>query len=400
MKYLLSLVMLGITTTVSAKPLNEIDLLSKNQNDVDVRTTTYGIGASRITPFGLLGCSYEKESGESRIDSFNNIFGISSILNNPWHHYEADKKACKYGIKLDVAGGTLKAGIGYRDYQGQTELVAGGKSNHMVGKGLDMTFSKGDKKYRLKHVRKYADIFARFTSYDNLVALNENVTSLSFNNGKYKIVLEDTDGIKRDEFSVPLFASNILAYRYQTLEIGKTLKQDKQSFYLAPVFITGSERGTFNPLETDPAFHGVRLKYKTGKASYAFSVLQSDGSGRRVYLPATNWLEEYKEATRYQLQYECNKWKLKLENARSKHVGSIDIQWEPYQTFAGNPGISDIYHNSRQEDTWKLDLEYKLLKQSVLAIKFTHSDKHDIQYSYAPHDYSEQVAMLGFKTRF
>ena len=383
----------------ASNPSDNIEFSVTQRDDIDSQTTSSGIGFTLITRAGLFACDYTQVSGETRIDSFNNIFGISSIQNNPWLNYSADKQGCKYGLKLPLAGGTVKAGIGYQDYAGETALIAGGKSIHMVGKGLNASYEKGIHTFELKHTRKHGDVFARFTTYDNSVGINETVTRLAYLQPGWRVQLEDTRGDKTDLFSTALFPTNRYNYAYQTLEIGKIVPiAEQQHWYIAPVLINGSKNGTFNPLQNKNSLHGLHLEYQAQDKLYSFRMTDFEGDGERPYSPPSNEnLYENRQSRSYQLQVKNKQWSVSVENSHHQHLGRINISNTPYTSIVGGAAL---YNNLRIEDKWQTEIEYQFSKALSIALSYYRTAFSDRQYNYALHQYREDGTQLNLQVNF
>ncbi|MCG7960389.1 MAG: hypothetical protein JAY69_15120, partial [Candidatus Thiodiazotropha taylori] len=120
---------------VQATEGSTIGLFAKTRQDVDYQLNTLGASASLITPAGLFQCKPGLLRGETRIDSFNNIVGISDVRNAEWKDFSAHDLECRYGAKWQGFGGSFKAGIGLRDYLGKTDDEPGGKHISIEGAG-------------------------------------------------------------------------------------------------------------------------------------------------------------------------------------------------------------------------------------------------------------------------
>ena len=397
-KLLAVLFLITFSLSTVAEPKSSVSLSFKDRDDIDYRTKEKGIALSTITPIGLVGCSFAETTGTSRINSFNNIFSLKSLLVQPWLNYKADKITCKYGVKAPVAGGTLKTELGYQDYDGQTERITGGKDINATGKSVAMTYEKGLHSLRMKHARKDVDGFIRYSNYDSTLDTNKSITELSYSNPELSIHLEDTDGDKNHAFTSALIPDKRFSYRYQTLEIGKTFQRENgDAFFVAPIFINGSQAGTFNPLQTDNILHGVHLKYLTDKRSYAFKIFDFEGKGDRAYSPVTDRLYEVSKSRHYQFEYIDSKWKVMLENLQTDNTGTITISSSPYTVLAGGAGT---YNNKREINKWELNAEYAYTEQLSLLISHYQNRVSDYQYNFADNNYTEKAFSLGVKYKF
>ncbi|MEW8631729.1 MAG: hypothetical protein AB2591_17150 [Candidatus Thiodiazotropha sp.] len=132
---LLAIVSLLAATCLQAKEGSSVGVFAKTRQDIDYQLNTLGLSVALITPAGLFRCDPGYLAGETRIDSFNNIVGISDVRQAEWKDFTAHDLECRYGAKWAAAGGTFKAGVGFRDYLGETDDEPGGEADKYRGCG-------------------------------------------------------------------------------------------------------------------------------------------------------------------------------------------------------------------------------------------------------------------------
>ncbi|MEJ2622705.1 MAG: hypothetical protein P8163_21420 [Candidatus Thiodiazotropha sp.] len=245
-----------LTLDAQAKEESTVGLIAKTRQDIDYQLNSFGVSASLVTPVGLYHCEPSLLRGETRIDSFNEIVGISDVRNSEWKEISAHNLECRYGAKWRGLGGTFKAGIGFRDYLGKTDDEPGGKRLSTEGIGASITYKsdqldskltwqRGVNDYKIMHKTSYFD-------YDSLVDAEENTTDAAV---KYKHLYlhgRNISGNKDNVYTTPIFPTNRFDYEYTDIALGILLTPETDGLTLiAPVFGGGSYQGSFNPLESD-----------------------------------------------------------------------------------------------------------------------------------------------------
>ncbi|MEW8506409.1 MAG: hypothetical protein AB2598_06870 [Candidatus Thiodiazotropha sp.] len=126
----LSLAILSLlaATNLLAKEDSTIGAFAKTRQDIDYQLNTLGLYLSLITPAGLFMCDPGYPTGETRIDSFNSIVGLSDVREAEWKDFSAHDLECRYGARWAAARGIFKAGIGFRDYLGKRDNEPGGNA--------------------------------------------------------------------------------------------------------------------------------------------------------------------------------------------------------------------------------------------------------------------------------
>jgi hypothetical protein len=337
--------------------------------------------------------------GETRIDSFNNIVGVSDVREAVWKDFSAHDLECRYGAKLALADGVLKAGFGLRDYHGKTDDEPGGKDISIEGAGLLIKYENDDFNVRLEWQREVHDYTLRnqasFSTYDSLVDATENTTDAT---GRYRyLYLHATHvcGSKDNVYTTALFPSNYFDYGYTDIALGINMETESDGVtMIAPIFGGGSYRGSFNPLQSDDLIKGIELAWRLRGYEIAVSFLRHEGQGDRPYLPATNKLTETIERDSLTINIQSADWKLTLENTKSLHKANATIASPLYAALLGGFGP---YNNKRDEDKWSVSLSLPLTEKVTADFSLYHTSRRDQQYNHPEHNYSEKGGFVKIK---
>lgn len=155
-----------------AQDAASVAVLAKTRQDIDNRLNTLGVSSSLTTGIGRFDCEAGRLTGRSRIDSFNNIFGIGDVREAEWHRFRARDLGCRYGAKWSAAGGEFRAGFGVRDYAGDTVDEPGGKDISIEGAGALLAYAADTVDATLKWTREVHDYrYLNATSFGNYVSL-------------------------------------------------------------------------------------------------------------------------------------------------------------------------------------------------------------------------------------
>lgn len=378
---------------------SSIGLVAKTRQDVDYRLDTLGFSASLITPVGLFRCDPAALKGKSRIDSFNNIFGISDVRNAAWKDFTARDIECRYGAKWNGAGGTFKGGIGFRDYLGKTDDEPGGKHISIKGAGALIDYDGTDLDARLEWQREIHDYTLMHETaagnYDSLVDATEDTYDAVARYKKLYLNVVHVNGNKDNVYTTPLFPTNKFRYAYTDVAIGINFEPEGDGLTLiAPIFGGGSYRGSFNPLDGKTGLKGVQLAGRLNGYDIDFDVVRHKGDGNRPYLPATTLLSEQETATTVSLGVSKNDWTFEIENERSKHSANATIAGPIYAVILGGFGP---YTNKRDEDKWTVSASFPITKNVTTELSLYYANRHDRQYNYPEHDYSEKGGFVVFR---
>lgn len=397
--------LLPATTTLAQNETDiTLELNTARRNDIDFSTATHSIGVKTTTPYGLIRCNYAKESGETRIDTFDDIFGISSILTASWKDYDANRLQCGYGLKLPLAGGELIGGIGLMRYQGETRVMPGGKEIELHATSLQAKYVHANTTTRMNLVDSHYGFL-----YHNLGAVNYDSdtrghvrkVNLSGEWGPVYAEGEDLIGSKERIFTTPLFPYADVNYQQTTLSLGPLFNNGIGPLrYLALTYVTGSVSGSFNELQLDSGIRGAIAGMKFDTATLRLSYLNLQSVGSRDYSPVTNDLAEAKRSSSLALELENDNWSVKLENNRLHHEGYITAANVPYTIIVGCGPAPCDYNNAREEDEWKFYWRYDYSSRIGLLGEFYHRGRTDRQYELAEHKYSESGGNLGVAITF
>ncbi len=384
---------------VFSKDGSSIGVFAKTRQDIDYRLNTLGISASLITSAGLFQCKPGVLRGETRIDSFNNIFGIGDVRNAEWKSFSARDIECRYGAKWNAAGGTVKAGFGVRDYRGNTADEPGGKDISIKGAGAILDYDGTDVDARLDWQREIHDYTLRnrasLANYDSLVDATEDTYVASTTYKRLYFHAEHVSGNKDNVYTISLFPSNRFRYAHTDVALGTRFTPQGNGLTLvAPIFGEGSYRGSFNPLRGETGLKGVKLAGRVDAFEIDFDVVRHSGEGDRPYLPATNLLTEKKTTTTVSLGVRRNDWRVELENAKSNHSADATIASLVYATILGGYGP---FNNKRIEDKWSLSASFPLMKKLRAELSLYYTDRHDRQYNHPEHKYNEKGGFLLLK---
>ncbi|MCU7810529.1 MAG: hypothetical protein KZQ77_04740 [Candidatus Thiodiazotropha sp. (ex Notomyrtea botanica)] len=392
------LVFLSVTDVLAIEG-SSIGVFVKTRQDIDYNMNTLGVSASLITPAGLFRCVPGVLSGESRIDSFNNIVGVSDVRNAEWKRFTAHDLECRYGAKWNAAEGMLKAGFGLRNYLGKTADEPGGKNISIKGAGALLDYDSDSFDAKLEWKREIHDYTLKhktaFGDYDSLVDATEDTYIAS---GTYKVLYLDTkyvSGNKDNVYTTPLYPTNRFRYAYTDIAVGMTFESEGYGLTLiAPIFGEGSYRGSFNPLEDDIGFNGIQLAGRINGSEIDLKIVRHEGEGSRPYLPATDKLTEHKETTTVSLGIKKEDWKTQLEYYNSSHTGHAAIVHPTYAAIVGGYGP---FNNRRKEDKWTLSASFPVQKNITADIIFYYAARQDQQYNHPEHFYTEKGGLIAFK---
>ena len=395
--------LIALASTLSTANAEAVDgysigALAKTRQDIDYDLTTLGISASLTTSLGLFGCKAGDLHGETRIDSFNNIVGISDVRQAEWKNFSASDLECRYGAKWEMDSGTLKGGVGFRDYQGSTADEPGGKDISIEGVGalldyeserLDVRFDweRETHDYTLKHQTS-------FGNYDSLVDTTQDTYQATGSHGRLYLHAKHVEGDKENVYTTPLFPSNRFHYAYTDIALGINLRPENKGLTLiAPIYGHGSYRGSFNPLEGDKGLKGLRLQGQIDDLTLDLDILHHEGEGHRPYLPATDKLTESKDSKTISLAIKKSDWSVKLERLDSTYSGHAAIVHPLYAAIVGGYGP---FNNQRMEEKWTIFASFPLRKRISVDISFYHATRQDQQYNRPEHEYIERGGSLQF----
>lgn len=397
--FLIALLSLLSATNVLANEDSSIGVFAKTRQDIDYRLNTLGVSVSLITPVGLFRCDPGVLSGKTRIDSFNNIIGISNVRDAEWKSFSAHDLECRYGAKWRTAEGVFKAGFGLGDYQGTTADEPGGKDISIKGAGALLDYDSENFDAKLKWKREIHDYTLRhqasFGNYDSLVDATEDTYVALAVYGKLYLSAQHVRGNKDNVYTTPLFPTNRFRYAYTDIALGVNLKPEENGLTLiAPIFGEGSYRGSFNPLTGDSGLKGVQLAGRINGFDIDLNIVRHEGEGNRPYLPATYKLTEHKDTKTISLGVKRDDWSIKLENSNSTHTGQAAIAHPAYAALLGGYGP---FNNKRAEDKWTLSVSFPVLKKVTADLSLYHIARHDRQYNHPEHTYTEKGGFIQFK---
>lgn len=374
----------------------------EQRRDIDFETTTWALGAKAITGYGMFLCNYGKDSGETRIDTFDNIFGTSAVRNFTWNAYNATRLKCGYGLKLPLYGGELRAGFGGTRYLGETDVSADGKEIDLYGTRLDVSYRRGDYHTQLQLKNKHYDYLYHYQtlSYDSDTQGTIRQLDLNGEWGSLHSELQRLDGHKEKTFSDPPLPLPNADFHYSqtTLSLGPQLKGNVLGIrYVAPTYVSGSERGSFNELDLQNGFRGAIIGGQFGETRIRLRYLDLTSSGSRDYSPVTTDMAEKRDSSLLAMSLQNDTWDLTLQNRRSVHHGYITVTSSPipYTLMVNCASASCSYDNTREENEWTLKWRYHLTQRIVLGGKFYRRDRKDKQYEEPLNHYIESGGALG-----
>ena len=381
-----------LAAPASAEQDNSVRGVGKSREDIDYSTLTVGIGGSAVTTVGKFDCTIARTKGRTRIDSFNNIFGVDSVLNSEWKDYAANRLGCLYGIRFDAAGGTVTAGVGYDDYRGKTADEPGGKTVEVRGGGLNLDYVAGERRVSLNWRQKAFDILHRneasYGSYDSLIRLDTQSLLLQAALRTVFIEVEHVRGDKENAYSTPLFPTNTFAYVHTQIAVGPLVSvSDHASVHIAPLLTQGSYRGSFMPLETETALNGLIVGFSRREVEIGFRASRFDGQGERPYLPVTDRIAETKAYARFELDIALPRWEFGIINSRYRHTGNVTVGPPIYVAILGRPGP---FENLRRENKWSARIQHSVDARLSLALNMYYTRREDRQYDFPEHRYSER----------
>jgi len=395
----LSVAVVLFTTSAFAQDGSTVGPFLKTRQDVDYRLNTVGVSASLITPYGLFRCDPAVLDGRTRIDSFNNIVGVSDVREAEWKHFSARDIGCRYGAKVRVAGGELKGGFGYRDYLGKTADEPGGKHISIKGAGALLDYHGGPLDARLEWKREVHDYTLRHQTsvgdYDSLVDATEDTYKATATIAQFHLDAVYVNGNKDNVYTTPLFPTNRFDYAYTDVALGMRFEPDGNGLTLfAPILGEGSYRGSFNPLRGGFGLKGVQLAGQFNGLDLDLKLVRHKGRGSRPYLPATQKLTEEKDETTVSVGVSGDGWKTRIENSRFEHTGLAAIA---HPTYAGIVGGWGPFTNLRREDKWTLSASFPVTEKLSAELSLYYAQRLDRQYTLPEHDYSEKGGFIEFK---
>jgi hypothetical protein len=395
-------------TTVTAKENTDITftLSTAQRSDVDFDTHTDAFGIKAITPYGLITCEYGRESGNTRIDTFDNIFGTQSVLTTAVNGYDANLLQCGYGIKLPLAGGELSGGLGMVRYRGKTDSPVDGKEIEQDALSLKASYERSDYTTRMQLLEtRYSYLYHHLSgSYDSLTDGRISTLVLQGDWGPVYAELEQLHGNKEKYFTAPPLPLPDAGFDYDqlTVSLGPAFNGRGVLRYLAPTYTSGSERGSFNRLTLDSGFRGLIAGLGFGETTLRLSYLELQSAGRRDYSPVTSDMAETQHSSKLSAALEAQAWSLTLENNRSVHHGTITVTDSPipYTLLTGCASASCDYDNVRREGEWKLSGQYRYSSQLTLQGQLYQRERTDQQFEVAEHNYRESGGKLGIAITF
>lgn len=375
-----------------------IGAFAKTRQDIDYDLNTLGVSASLTSSLGLFGCKAGDLNGETRVDSFNNIVGISDVRDSMWKDFSARDLECRYGARWNMANGVFKAGVGFRDYQGTTADEPGGKDISIEGMGALLDYKSENIDARFDWEREVHDYTLKhqtsFGNYDSLVDTTQDTYQTTASLEKLYIQAKHVRGDKENVYTTVLFPNNRFHYAYTDIALGIHFKPKKNGLTLiAPIYGHGSYRGSFNPLESEKGLKGIQLAGQLNDLLIDVEFLRHEGEGHRPYLPATDKLTENKDAKTISLGIQKSDWDIRLEHLDSVHTGNAAIAHPLYAAIVGGYGP---FNNQRAEEKWTLSVSFPLKKQITVDFSFYHTTRQDRQYNRPEHDYTERGGSLQF----
>ncbi|MCU7872141.1 MAG: hypothetical protein KZQ91_05295 [Candidatus Thiodiazotropha sp. (ex Lucinoma borealis)] len=397
--FLIALLSFLSATNVLANETSSIGVFVKTRQDIDYHLNTLGVTVSLITPVGLFRCVPGVLAGKSRIDSFNNIVGISDVRKAEWKRFSAHDLECRYGAKWNAAEGIFKAGFGLRDYLGKTANEPGGKNISIKGAGALLDYDSESFDAKLEWKREIHDYTLKhqtsFGNYNSLIDVTEDTYITSSTYRKLYLNAKHVSGNKDNVYTTPLFPTNRFEYAYTDIAIGMNFEPEENGLTLiAPIFGKGSYRGSFNPLMGDSGLKGVQLAGQVNGFDIDLDIVRHEGEDSRPYLPATEKLTEHKDTTTISLGIKKEDWKTKLEHSKSTHTGHAAIAHPTYAAIVGGYGP---FNNKRAEDKWTLSASFPVQKKITADFSLYYTTRHDRQYNHPEHIYTEKGGFIQFK---
>lgn len=382
-------------------------LSTTHRNDVDFDTQTHSFGVKAVTPYGLIACDYGRESGDTRIDTFDDVFGIQSVLTTTLNGYDADLLQCGYGMKLPLGGGELSAGLGMVRYRGKTDSTVDGKEIERDALRLATKYEHGEYSTQLQLLEASYDYLYHYLSgnYDSLTRGRIRTLALQGAWGPVHAELEQVHGDKEKSFTAPPLPLPLATFDYDqlTVSLGPAFDGGMGVLrYIAPTYTSGSERGSFNRLTLDSGFRGLIAGFAFGETKLHLRYLDLQSAGSRDYSPVTADMAETLHSSKLSAELEAPEWSVKLENNRMVHDGYITVTDSPipYTLLTGCPSASCSYDNVRHEDEWKLSGQYKYSAQLALQGELYQRERTDQQYEHTEHSYRESGGKLGIAITF
>lgn len=388
-----------LATPLAAQPESTISLFGESRHDIDYDTSSRGIGLRFITPAGLFQCDYSEERGETRVASFDNIYGIDSVLSRAWQDYTARSRQCGYGMQLPLMGGMLKAGIGGRHYDGSTGNLSDGKYVDAQGAQLLVDYERGGYLSHISWQEKRFDVTHMAPLYDSFITGLEQQLHLGADSPRLHMDILRTSGDKENAYTTPLFPANHFRYAYTTLAAGPAFAGLGMSrLYVAPLLGTGSRQGSYMALDGGSGLRGIQLGGQWGEVELRLAWSQFKGEGDISYQPVSNDMHEMMRNNTVSLGLLSPGWSFSLQHERSDHDGEVAIELlNPYGYLVGGTGD---YTNNRLEDRWLAEASYRLTQSLGLKGTLYRNDRSDQQYNYPDHDYSESGGSLSLSLFF
>ncbi|MES9970548.1 MAG: hypothetical protein ABW092_10985 [Candidatus Thiodiazotropha sp.] len=375
---------------------SSIGVITKNRQDIDYDLYTLGLSATLITPYGLFHCDPALLTGETRIDSFNNIVGIADVRDAEWKRISAHDLECRYGAKWRGAGGVFKGGLGFRDYLGRTDDEPGGKVISIEGAGALLDFAGDGLDARFEWKRESHDYILKHQTsignYNSLTDATDDTYTATGVYGKLYLSAKHVTGNKDNDYTTPLFPANEFHYDYTDMAIGMSRKAETAGLTLvAPILGKGAYRGSFNPLQGDSGLKGLRLAGRLNGYEIDLEFLRHKGEGSRPYLPATENLTEHETQTTIAIAINKDGWRAGLEHVKSIHTANALLAAPIYASIIGGYGP---FENKRAEEKWTLSVIYPLLKRVTADLSLYHTARHDRQFLHPEHNYTENGGFL------
>ena len=384
-----------------------VSLTTAQRNDVDFDTTTHTLGIKALTPYGLVLCEHGTESGDTRIDTFDNVFGTTLVSSTQLNGYDASLIKCGYGIKLPFSGGELSGGLGVLSYRGKTDTWDDGKEIELDGFRMQAKYLYGDTDTRLQLVNhSYSYNYHYMTwGHNSITTGTIRTISLQGDWGPIYAEGEHVHGDKLKEFvNPPLPLPNLdFDYEQEKVSVGPAFDNTMGPLrYIAPTYTSGSERGSYNRMTLNNGFRGAIAAFNFGGTDLKLSYLGLESAGRRDFSPVTTDITETMKSRKLMAELKAEGWSVILENKRLIHNGYISVTSTPipYTMLTGCPVASCDYHNVRRENEWKLSWDYAYSKQIELKGGLYNRQRSDTQYHNPERKYNETGGSIGVAYQF
>ncbi len=314
----------GNTNSLSINDLNNtINVGFENQRNSKYDRNIKKIEINTKTKIGKILISLKEDSGLGRINSNDNIFGLTNFTENPWLKFKGREYKIGYGLKFNPnENQKIYLGFGYGNYYGKTENQnPGDKKLKINGGKIFLKWITDNFQFTTKYSKKNFDIkvynsisISPLPLIQDTDIKNEKLL-IKIENEFGKIKLEQNKIKNIDIFNNPLFPRNELNSKKNIYTIIKKIKLSKNlNLEIGPKYTNGTFANSFTKMKIENKISG--LEFKINKENYEIKGSYNSffANGSNSYLIGEEPLSESIKIKNANLSFGSIKNKTNLEN--------------------------------------------------------------------------------------